>query len=345
MVEANRSIEINVGLNTQQYSLGVKNVRDGLKDTNIEVKRSKEDLDSFTKIANAGIGIFSKFGTAALGALTGIAAMAPSLSGVMAEIGQNIFQISDKIGKALKPEFEGLKNAVAGVNQSLSDPSIANFVSEALKIGAIFGAGGIVGKFLGQKIGTIFVGLGLIFEGLTNLQQAANAPAGQGYTEAGFGGGSLLGGAGALLAAGGATIAGVGGAALAGLLGIGGVIGGLAGLRSSRTLGPTPTLGGILAGAGTGAVIGAAFGGIGAIPGAIIGGLAGLGTAITAGELGYGKQKEKGILAPKTQNVTINNNIDIKTQNFTPADTNYLADEIGRKTAEKMGIYSPWYPQ
>jgi len=345
MAEANKSIEINVGLNTQQYSLGVKNIRDGLKDTNIEVKRSKEDLDAFNKIANAGVGIFSKFGTTALGALTGIAATAPSLSGVMAEIGQNLFQISDKIGKSLKPEFEGLKNVIAGVNQSLSDPSVSNFVSEALKLGAIFGAGGIVGKLLGQKIGTIFIGLGLLFEGMTNLQQAATSPAGQGYTEAGFGGGSLLGGAGALLAAGGATIAGVGGAALAGLLGIGGAIGGVLGLRSGRTLGPTGTLGAVLAGAGTGAAIGAFGGGVGAIPGAIIGGLAGLGTALTAGELGYGQQTEKGIFAPKTQNVTINNKIDMNTQNYSPKDTNYLADEIGRRTAEKMGIYSPWYPQ
>lgn len=345
MAEANKSIEINVGLNTQQYSLGMKNIRDGLKDTDIEVKRSKEDLDAFNKIANAGAGIFTKFGTAALGALGGIAAMAPSLSGVMAEIGHEVFEITDKLGKALKPEFEALKGAVAGINQSLSDPAISNFVSEALKIGAIFGAGGIVGRFLGKKIGTVFIGLGLIFEGLTNLQQAAAAPAGQSYSEAAFGGGSLLGGAGALLAAGGATIAGVGGAALAGLLGIGGVIGGVAGLRSSRTLGPEPTLGAVLAGAGTGAAIGAFGGGIGAIPGAIIGGLAGLATALTAGELGYGKQAEKGLLAQQTQNVTVNNSIDLKTQNFTPADTNFLADEIGRRTAEKMGLYSPWYPE
>lgn len=118
-------------------------------------KRVYFDTDRLSKSAKSMGDSFKNFGIGALGALTAIAATAPSLAGQMAQLEIAGFRISEAIGNAAAPAVSAFAGAVEGIAGFLEQNKwAANLAAGVLSIGAAIGVLNLGGLALGiQGVG------------------------------------------------------------------------------------------------------------------------------------------------------------------------------------------------
>jgi len=116
-------------------------------------KSAKENLFSFdamTALMSGAMKSIASMGVGAVAALTGLAFTSPTVNAALARMKPTLFEISETIGKALKPGLEKAGELLKSFSQWLSENTwFTDLLSEAFE-----GAVEIVGK-LGGKLGEL----------------------------------------------------------------------------------------------------------------------------------------------------------------------------------------------
>ena len=242
------ALEIGAKINTREIDRGTDRIKQDLSQVKESANSATADIQRMDKSTSKLGNALLTAGTIGSGIMVGLASKAPAVAGAMARIKVETGELSRNLGTALKPAFEFAASGMSKLNDMIAaDPE--GFTKIATGIGLI----GIAAA--GVKIATL-TGIGTAVTTLGTMLVAGLSPAALGIL---------------------ATLAGAAGASIAiTITDFLGITSNKAGAGEGIKRFGVSVVGGALAGAGTGAAIGALGGPIGSGLGAVIGAIGGL---------------------------------------------------------------------
>jgi len=182
MVEVGQ-LEVAGTMNTENIDSGFKRIKNDMKEMENQSNQTNVALGKMAGIGKTLGKVLITAGVAGATALTALGTKSPAAAGVMAKIDVSLLKLSNTVGRALMPAFEGFNNLIGNFNSFLSGG--AGGSPDGIFKGAI--AGGGIGAIAGGILGFMVAGPAGIIPGATlgaTIGTVGGAIAGKDISEA-----------------------------------------------------------------------------------------------------------------------------------------------------------------